>query len=90
MLTIWLGDKITQIIVISLLKGIDHPRVKILSFTHPCAIPNLNDFLSFADILKNVSTVCAHTEKIGGSETTLEIFSKISSIEEHKSYHEGE
>jgi len=29
-------------------KGIDHPKTKIMfSFTHPCVVPSLYDFLSF-------------------------------------------
>ncbi len=42
---------------IMLVKGIVHPKMKILSFTHPQVVPNLYEFVlpsTKEDILKNI------------------------------------
>ncbi len=42
---------------IMLVKGIFHPKMKILSFTHPQVVPNLYEFAlpnTKEDILKNI------------------------------------
>lgn len=76
MLTVWLRDKITQIIVISLLKGTDHLEVKFMSFTYPCVISNINGFLSSEDILNIFPIFVPVQGKSGGSETTERHFPK--------------
>jgi len=40
------------------LKGLVHPKMEILSFTHPHVVPNLYDFLSSAEHRRYFEECC--------------------------------